>query len=227
MLLIGCAALAFASSIALIGIRESYEPYLWTYEDTMRALVSDDSRNMLVTSMLHGMQGAALLFAWPIAVFILFDWSYLLLGAVMSITLILTLVGKRLLHGMFSAIGIHRSRPVYSTLTASSWAMRLLIFSPMSVILADVVYHLGVPARHVGLDQLAYEQAADSAYYIDHTTALKEMGYALGRLTLCGALILLALFASPIVALAGAIALSAAASLTSTFRHTGARALAI
>ncbi|MBI5456537.1 hypothetical protein HY969_02255 [Candidatus Kaiserbacteria bacterium] len=227
MLLVGCATLAFASSIALIGIRESYEPYLWNYEDTMRALVSEDSRDMLTKSMLQGLQGAALLFAWPIAVFILFDWSYMLLGAVMSLTLILTLVGKRLLRGTLSIMGLQYSAPIHSTLAASSWVMRLLIFSPVSVVLADVVYHMGEPTRHIGLDQSAYEQAADSAHYIDHTTALKEMGYALGRLLLCGALILLALYASAIVALAGAIALSAVASLVSIFRHSPAKALAI
>ncbi len=217
MLLVGCAVLAFLSSIALLHVRETYEPFLWTYGDTIRNLFAPNNRDTLVASIFYGVQGAALLFAWPLAIFILFDWSYQLLGAIMSVTLMLTLVCKKYLPSTLGFFGLAGSKPIERTLAASSWVFRLLIFSPTTVILADVLYHASVPKGH-GLDQFAHEQAADSSHYIDHDTVLKEMGLALGRIFLVLALVILALYASPLVALAGALGLAAVASLASGIR---------
>lgn len=217
MLLVGCAAFAFLSSIALLRIHETYEPFLWNYSDTMHNLFSENNRDTLMASISHGVQGAALLFAWPLAIFILFDWSYQMLGTIMSVTLILTLLGKKYLPRALWIIGAG-GPPVRNTLAASSWILRLLIFSPTSVVLADVLYHVSAPTRRFGFDHLAHEQAADASHYIDHDTVLKEMGMALGRIILVFALVTLALYASPIVALAGSIGLAAVASLSSFLR---------
>lgn len=215
LMLVGVATLAFLASIPLTGVKESYEPYSWGYWETYKRFFSFNNKHILISSVAEGMQGAGLLFFWPITVFLLLGWSYELLGVVLSITLLLTVFGRKIVQTLMKAFSVHRSVPVTTTLALSAWFLRLAVVSPVTVIAADVLYHTSVPTRRFGIDHIAHEQAADGSHFVDEQTALKELGLSLGRCILAALTIWFAFFASPFVTLAGALLVAALASVIS------------
>ena len=178
-LLLGASALAFLAMVPLFRMYDVYEPFEWRYGDTIGALFNARYRTLLTHSFLNGVQGAGLLFLWPLAAFLLLGGTYPLLGVVLSLTLLLVLA-VRLFVPLFSRDV--RSKHMATFVMFSSWIVRFAAFSPVTIIIADVLYHTGVPVRRFGMDLMTLEQAADGAHYIDELTALKEMGFALGRI---------------------------------------------
>lgn len=219
--LVGAAGLAFLAALPLIRITDSYERFDWGYIETIRALFARPHRSVLSRSFLEGIQGAGLLFIWPLTVFMLLDWSYFLLGVIVTITLLLSLVMRKTFRSTLESWNLHRSHRVSAALAASSWVLRVVVFSPVSVVVADTLYHLSVPAKRYGVDPIAHEQSADNSHYIDEYTALKELGSALGRVALGLALMALLFFASPFAALACALLLSAGAAIAAIYARAG------
>jgi hypothetical protein len=221
LILIGSGVLAFFASLPLIRLTDAYERFDWGYIETIQMLFSKPHRSVFSISLLDGIQGAGLLLAWPLTVFLLLDWSYFALGSIISITLLLALIARRGVRNYFREIGVHDSRHFSAALAASAWVLRIVVFSPVTVVIADTLYHIGTPVRRFGMDPVSYEQAADNSHYIDEYTALKEMGSALGRVLLCVVLVTLLFFASPLVALAGALAAAATAAVAAIYTRSG------
>ncbi|HEY4522089.1 MAG TPA: hypothetical protein VJH91_00420, partial [Candidatus Paceibacterota bacterium] len=69
-------------------------------------------------------------------------------------------------------------------LAGSAWVMRLVVASPVGVVLVDTYFHAGRPEAR-GHDASAYEQTAENRTFVDEVTALKEMGMGIGRTILC------------------------------------------
>lgn len=224
LLFTGAAAIAFFSVFPLIRIADTYERFDWNFSDTIEALFVPINKRVLSNSFLEGVQGAGLLFIWPLTIFILLEWSYLALGIIVSMTLLCALLLRKVVRNKMQQFGVAQSANVSAALAASSWVLRLVFFSPLGIVVADTLYHIGVPVRRFGMDPIAYEQASDSAHYLDEYTALKEMGSALGRIALCLVLVVLALFISPLFALTTALILAAGASVVSIMRAESARA---
>lgn len=218
LLFVGAGVIAFFAALPLVRISDTYERFDFSYLGTFEALFSWRYRDALKSSWFDGVHGAGLLFVWPLAIFLLLDWSYFKVGAVVSLTLVLVLLLRRHVRGLLRKIGAGESHRVNSALTASSWVLRIFVFSPVTVVLADTIYHLGAPARRFGIDPIAYEQASDGAHYVDELTAFKEMGSALGRICLCCLVAVVALFSSPLVALGGGLFVAGLASIYSVSR---------
>lgn len=211
--LTGAGIFAFVSSLVLISVPDSYERFSWGYTETIRVLFSRENKKLFGSSFLEGLQGAGLLFLWPLTIFMLFNWSYITLGTLLSMTFLLVILLRRSFQRVFRHFSLHDNHRFHAAITSSAWVLRLVVFSPFAIVIADVLQHATVPARRLGLDPIAMEQAADSTHYIDEYTALKEMGNSLGRIFACGALVIGLMYAEPIVALALALILVAVASI--------------
>ncbi|TSC85964.1 MAG: hypothetical protein G01um10148_872 [Parcubacteria group bacterium Gr01-1014_8] len=223
VMLVGVATLAFLASIPLTAVSEAYEPYAWTYGQTLQQLFSPINRGLFAASIRDGIQGAGLLFLWPLTIFLLLDWSYELLGLVMTVTLLLTVFGRKIVRTLLRVLDVHRSAPVTAAFAASSWILRLAVISPTTIVIADVLYHTCVPTKKFGIDHIAHEQAADGSHFVDERTALKEMGFATGRALLALIVMVFAFYASPLIALGGALFVSALASIVSIMRSASVR----
>lgn len=224
-LLLASALLALAALIPLRSMPDAYERFEWGYEETWRAFLTPRNRPVAVASFLDGVHGTGLLFVWPLTVFLLSGSSYFFLGMIISLTLLGVLLMRRILvRGALRRA--FQSRNVTLTFLASSWIMRFTAFSPLSVVIADAVQHTGVPSRTYAIDPVTFEQAADSAHFIDEYTALKEMGLAIGRMVPCLVIAALTVSGSLTLILGAALAFSAAASLISFMIQRSTRALA-
>jgi hypothetical protein len=191
LLLAGAGLFAVCAILPLLALREVYEPFSWSYGDTVRALFSPRHRPLLQMSVLNGIQGAGLLFLWPITAFLLLDGQFSLLGLVLSVTLLIIFGIRKYLAPLFA---IKPSNTTTNVVLFSSWVVRFAAFSPLSIVIADALYYTGLPVRRFGMDIMTLEQAADGSHYIDEMTAIKEMGLSLGRALV--AIVVAALFVS-------------------------------
>ncbi len=180
---LGAAALLFAGATVLIAslaplsvAPEGYERFAWGYSETFAELFEPKYNALLETAFLSGIQGAALLLLWPLAVFIIVGLSYKILGLVIAATLLSAILlrhrGQKYLE---------KKELLAVTIAASSWLARLVVASPLAVIVVDAYSSTG---KSPG-DLHTMEQFADNGTYIDELTALKEIGLAIGRIFMC------------------------------------------
>ncbi|MBI5469763.1 hypothetical protein HY968_00365 [Candidatus Kaiserbacteria bacterium] len=177
-LMFGMASVLLVSLLPLMHIKETYERYIWKYRQTFGELMEKRYRPFVVSGVLDGIQGASLLLIWPLAIFMLVGHSYAVLGLVLTATLLLSIPVRAL------GTRIHGSSSVHAAFAASSWVLRLIVATPVGIVLVDTYSSLALP-RNQSLDRYALEQAADNGTYVDELTALKEISLAIGRLFLC------------------------------------------
>lgn len=223
LVLVGAAIFSFFSALVLIGIPDSYERFEWTYPETVHALFSRENKPLFTSAFLEGIQGAGLLFLWPLTLFMLFNWSYLKLGIILSLTFLVAMLMRQSVQRVFERISLHNMHRFLAVSTGFAWVLRLIIVSPVTIIVADVLQHAGVSPRRLGIDPLTLEQSADSSHYIDEYTALKEMGNALGRITASIAVACALFFAHPITALGLVLIFVAALSVAHVYLVAGKR----
>jgi hypothetical protein len=188
MLLSIAAVLSLTAIVPLYAVKNTQEGFSWSYRGTFSHLFTAAHRVPLLQAILNGFEGAALLLLWPIAMFVLLDWSYALLGIVFSFTLLCTLLVRHLIGKHHALV---QTPVIHSVLSISGWVLRGTVAAPFAFVLVDASYHSGAGSDTRGIDLLTYEQTADSNSYIDEFTALKDMGQGIGRLLFCIAIIVI------------------------------------
>ena len=215
LVLFGAVILLMLSLIPLAQLPAIYERYDWSYTETMRRFFSRRSRALAVISILEGIQGAGLLLVWPLIAFAIVGWSYPMVGIVISVSLLFAIAFKKLFS--FIHTHMHTSPLVVSGIAMAAWLLRLLAYTPVSVISADALYHTGTPSRAYNIDTITSEQSADGSHYLDEYTALKQMGLALGRISICVAAGILMFYVSALAAFAMVLIVAAIAAAISVF----------
>lgn len=183
-LLFGAGILIALSILPLLPLPDMYEKYSWGYEETFTQLFALRHRIAFFRTVVDGMQSAALFFLWPIAIFFIVRSSYALLGVVISITLLAALLLRRPIRSLMRDLEVKDASILYATIAASAWVGRVLVASPLAIVLVDTYAHTGTAGRE-GMDILALEQSADNGAFVDEYTALKEIGLGFGRIIIC------------------------------------------
>ncbi len=183
ILYIGAIVLTF-STIPVLYLRDIHEGFSWGYRETFAQLLNDANRAVVTQAFLEGVSGAALLLFWPLAVFLIVGWSYGMLGLVLSLTFLFAILTRGLVRKGIRRLQLSRSALLNATFAITPWVLRLLVATPLGVVLVDSYFYTTTP-RRMGIDPLAFEQAADSGSFVDEYTALKEMGLSLGRIAVC------------------------------------------
>jgi hypothetical protein len=217
ILLVLTALCIIASAMPVFFTNEFYEDFSWGYRETIGRLITPVSRRVVSRAFLEGICGATLLFIWPLGVFMLFDWSYGLLGTVLTITLLLSIVMRKPVRRFFRRRGLHTSRYVNTLLAVSPWVLRAIVATPFGVIITDTYFLSSAPTRW-GADAIAYEQSSDGGSYLDEFTALKEMALALGRASICLVAAIIALSSTVATAFIAAFLIAACASAALSLR---------
>jgi len=213
ILLYAASAVALLSILPILNMRDTHESFVWTYRQSFHELFALEYRSVLWSSFFGGIEAAALLLLWPVVVFTLLDWSYALLGVVMSLTFILTIISKKIFDGAIRTVPEH----IQPVVAASGWFMRLGVGGFIGAVLVDTYFHTASRSASRGIDINSFEQTADNHTFVDEFTALKEMGMSIGRIALCLlAVVLVSLFALP-HALAIAFILAACAAGLSVY----------
>lgn len=218
--LLGTASiLTLSSLVPLVRMRDAVEGFSWSYRATFHELFDPARRRFLAASFVSGFEGAALLLLWPLAMFMVFKWSYPTLGIVLTVTFLVTFFARRMLQGPMR----HASPGITAFSAGSAWIMRLAVGGAVGAVLVDAFFYTGSQAGVRGVDMLSFEQAADNNTYVDEHTALKEMGMGLGRIALC----LVAAVLAGIVSIASlfiiSFATAALAAAVSVFFANGTR----
>lgn len=172
------------SLIPLKRVPDIYEKYSWGYEETFGQLFAHKHRVAFWRAVADGMQSAALFLLWPIAIFLIVGSSYVLLGSVLSITFFIALILRDPVRRLVRRLEIKDVSIFYAAVVMSSWVGRVLVASPFGIVLVDTYFHTGTAGRE-GIDQPAFEQAADGGSFVDEYTALKEIGLGFGRVIIC------------------------------------------
>lgn len=167
--------------IPIPSLTQATERFSWGYTETYHELFDAKFRPFLKSSVYSGIESAALFILWPITVFTLIDWSYPLLGVVMSLTLLFSMIARKLFGHAIETV----PPAVVPLIAASGWVMRLGVTGFVGAVLVDTYFHTSGRSTRRGIDVHTAEHAADNNTYIDEYTALKEMGMGLGRVALC------------------------------------------
>jgi hypothetical protein len=175
------AAFALVALIPLAGSHDLPEGFSWSYRETYHQLFAATNRSLIMPAFFSGVEAAALLLLWPLAIFMLFGWSYPLVGLAVSATAVLTLALRRTFPQYLPNI----SAPFSAFAIVTSWILRLGVGGPVGVVFVDTFFYSGSVMHRRGVDMLTFEQSADNHTYIDEMTALKEMAMGLGRIALC------------------------------------------
>jgi len=218
------ALLVVFSLIPLIFVPETYERFGITYRDAFAALFIRGQRGVVWSAFVDGVQGAALLIFWPLAIFIVVGGSYAMLGIIFSITCLILIAIRLLLDRTHSQFLIKVSLPVRIAIVSSAWIARPVVGSPATAVLADSYLHLG--NAHYSVDHPAFEQSADLGHYIDEVTVMREIGLAFGRIALCICVVILsALFSIPVVFGVVFLLAGMSAGLSVLLSHTSRRSI--
>jgi hypothetical protein len=206
------AIMMLLSGLPLRRVRDVHEKLEWSYRRVFAEFAAAEHRDLIRGALLEGALGTALLFLWPIAIYIIVGWSYGILGLVLSASFIAAIIGRRFVRGSVRELSLHRSPVVTALLVTTPWIFRMSIASPLAVVLVDSYFYTTTPTK-LGMDPVAFEQASDAGYFLDEYTAIKEIGQAIGRLAMSLLVALFALILPLPVVLIGAFALAAFLSL--------------
>jgi hypothetical protein len=217
-----CALLAL---IPLLGVPERVESFEWNISETISAFFARKNRTLVMLGVLDGIQGAALLLLWPISVFIIVRGNWLLLGTLLSGTLLITHLLRSRVQKALKRIRADRSDTLLALLAFSAWGARVAAPVPFAILSADVFASTTISPKRFSVEPHAGEQYADGGHFIDEYTALKEMALHLGRIAACALCIALLSF-SVSLALGGTLFLAGCAAATSlVLARRAARAL--
>ncbi len=211
-ILFGTAALIAISILPALAVVDRYERFSWPYGYTFKQVLSRKHSGLVVQSFFDGLEGAALFLVWPLAVFLILDSSYGVLGIVFSLTLLFIILSRRLIGRLLSTSRVEVSMPVRVVLNVSGWVLRFAAGTPVGVIFADAYSYAIQSPRGTSADPFAHEQSADRGSFIDEYTALKEIVLGIGRIAMCILIGVLALLAPLPIAFAAALGLAAFAS---------------
>ncbi len=212
LLLYGGAALLALSTIPLLFARDIHEKYSWGYRETFRKLFDSEYLPIVRESFFDGISGVTLVFFWPLAVYFIVGNSYAVLGLILTASFIITFVMRSTIRRLLIRMRPSDSPLVIATFAASPWLLKLLVATPAGVIFVDSYFY--TTRRHtMSVDPFAFEQAADGSKYVDEFTALKEVALALGRITACLLVALVASFASVLSALVFVVLAAALSSV--------------
>ena len=199
-LLFGASALIALSVIPAFFLADTREKFSWPYVYAFRQLWRYRNHGLVLRSMLDGLQGAALFLAWPLAIFLIVEGSYVTLGFVFSMTLLFILLFRRAYAWMLGAAGLRDSATLHTVVAVTGWIARLAAGTPVGIVVADVYSYTTQPERGVRADPFSHEHASDRGTFVDEYTALKEIALALGKIMFCVVIFLLAfIFDLPIV----------------------------
>lgn len=206
-LFVGCASLMLASALPIMRMRQHFEKYDWTYRETVQEVVARKNNLAVGLFILDGVQGAVLIFIWPLAMFLVLG-SFKTLGAVLTATFCVAFLGRYLVRTLFRSFRV-RSPAVAVTIAVTTWVAKLAVASPIQILAVNIAYASGNSAARFNIDAQSFDQSADRGHFVDEYTAVKEMGLAIGRIAV--SLLFIALLISTGEALAFAACIIAAA----------------
>lgn len=215
-LLFGASALIVLSALPALFMRDTRERFSWPYVYTFKQLFRRRNYGLVLQSLLEGAQGAALFLIWPLAIFLILEWSYSMLGLVFTITLLSILLLRRFYRWLADSFAIRSSSAVHTVFAISGWVARLAAGTPVGIVIADSYSYTTQPERGVHADPFSFEHASDRGAFLDEYTALKEIALALGRIMLCSIVFFLAFVLALPIVFAIALGIAAAAAGIST-----------
>lgn len=210
-LLFGAATFILVSLFPIFTMPDYVERFSWSYLETFKNALARKNRKLFLYSFFDGMQNAALFLIWPLAVFLIVNASYLMLGVVMSSTLFVLLLLRKPYAIIAKRWNLENSETVHFTLAVSSWIFRLAVGTPLGIIFADTYSHLGLPPGSA-IDPMTRMHAADRGSYIDEYSALKEISQSIGGIMMCIVFGAIAFVTPPAIAIASVLLLAAIAS---------------
>lgn len=188
------AVLAALSLLSLAGSSEAHEMFAWGYTETFRRLFARENTRLVAASLIEGMEAAALFFLWPLTIFLLVGGNLFVVGAIMSATLLFSLLVRLVLHHMHARYGEPLPDYLLSAIGLSGWLLRLGVVTPIQIIAVDVFQNVANRGRLSSLDTSVFGQNADRGSFVDEYSALKEMGLAIGRVLLALFVIVIAFY---------------------------------
>src|SRR3989344_9132131 len=160
-LLFGAAALVLLSAVPALFLADKRERFSWPYVYTFRQLWRRKNYGLVLESFLEGVSGAALFLVWPLAVFLILEWSYFMLGLIFSVTLLFILLLRRVYGWLMRYAGVENSATVQVILVVSGWIGRLAAGTPVGVVIADSYSYTTQSERGTRLDPTHLEHASD------------------------------------------------------------------
>lgn len=179
-MLLTVALLLILSLIPLAAVNNVYENFSWGYRETFSNLFSRKHRQLVLIQFYNGVESAVLVLIWPITIFILVGFSFLIFGAILSLTFLGSLVARYFARNIPLEHSVKHSTVVEIAIAFSAWVARLAVLSPFSIVLVDVYSKI----KGTRYDDFAvlYEHTVDKGLYLDEYTALKEVAHALGKI---------------------------------------------
>lgn len=210
-----CSILTLIAAFFAAHIVEKHEQFDWTYGETIREFTAQKNNLAVGLFILDGMQGAVLIFIWPLAMFLLLG-SFQTLGAVLTATFCVAFLGRYLVRKLLRNLRI-QSPITIASIAVSTWIAKLAVASPIQILIVNIAYTSGNSTARFNIDNHLFEQSADGGHFIDEYTAIKEMGLAVGRIAACLLFIVLLLTTAESLAFMAVILVAAVTAAWSVF----------
>ncbi len=174
--------LLVCSLLCLPFVGNVYERFTWGYRETFGHIFLRENRRKSLLYIMEGIESATLVLIWPLAIFFIVGYSFLTFGLLLSATFFVGLL-VQIISRKFEAPLITHSLPIAVTISVTAWVARLLVVTPLSILIVDVF--ADVKGKRHGAHAPLYLHPGDNGTYLDEHTALKEIARSIGRIILC------------------------------------------
>ncbi len=176
-LLIYLLSLIFFSKLPRVDVK-----FTWTYKETWQKLFSKRMRFNLLAYIGEGAESGIKLIIWPIFIWLILDGSYLQVGYISAVIVLVTIVIQIILGSVLDNSKNKKSWLNYSSvLLALAWVLKASIINIWQIFIFSTFYNIVNIFTKTSLLPTHYDIVSDQGEYGDEYNLIRDKGLVIGR----------------------------------------------
>lgn len=173
--------ICLASAIPLATLPRTKERFRWGYIRTWKEFFSRERRRTVAAYMGDGAENVIGIIVWPIFMWEILNGSYLQVGLLSSLVIIVTVLVQLGL-GKFVDLKDKKRILKYGTFFYfMGWMIKMFVATAFHIFIVSTYHSLSKMFTRTPFDAMTYEKAADQGHFVDEFTVIHEMAVNLGR----------------------------------------------
>jgi hypothetical protein len=205
--------ICLASAIPLMHLPRTKERFSWSYLRTWKEFFSKKRRRTVLAYMGDGAENVIGIIVWPIFIWEILNGSYLQVGILSSLVIIVTVFMQLGLGRIVDLKDKNKILKFGTMLYSAGWIVKMFVATAFHIFITSTYHNLAKMFTRTPFDAMTYEKAADQGHFVDEFTVIHEMAVNLGRFLMLVVVFIL----STHVSLEWTFILGALAALTLNF----------
>ena len=189
-LLIYLLSLIFFSKLPRVEVK-----FTWTYKEAWQKLFSRRMRFNLLAYIGEGAESGIKIIIWPIFIWLILDGSYLQVGYISAIIVLVTIVIQIILGNVLDN---SKNKNIWlnysSVLLALVWVLKASIINIWQIFIYSTLYNIIRIFTRTSLLPTHYDIASDQGEYGDEYNLIREKGLMMGRVLAYSLSLLIVIF---------------------------------